>query len=141
MVLSLTGCGGCDVILVKAFTRLDLEPYYHKMLVENLALPDHIDLLIVTGCVATPREGLLLARASRAARQVILAGCCALRGLLVPGRGAAGKVCKPPKMLVEAPHVYTIPGCPVLELFLEKILERVVASSGASMFVYSLRGG
>ncbi len=121
-MLSLTGCGGCDIVLVKVFTRLGIEPDYHKMIVEAASLPKRIDVLLVTGCVATPEEGLLLAEASRRASRIILVGCCALRGLLMPRRRPASTCCKPPRMMVEHPRVTSIPGCPALEPLVERIL-------------------
>ncbi len=117
MVLSLSGCGGCDLVILKLLVRLGLEPTYFKMMVEEVEIPPRITTLIVTGFIVNDEQRVLLERLASRAERVILAGCCALNGGLYAARGL--HVTPPSRLLAGYQRA---PGCPVIPEVLASLL-------------------
>ena len=84
-VLPLSGCGGCEVQVLRAIANFDdLQKYYEivywPMVVEETKLPEKVDVGIVEGLVRT-RENLEALREIRMRSRILIAvGSCAAWG-------------------------------------------------------------
>jgi F420-non-reducing hydrogenase small subunit len=79
-VLQLSGCSGCEVALLNAeewIDRFDLE--YLTLVMSAYDVPE-VDILLVTGGVATEEDLYKLRRTVKRADEVIAVGTCAISG-------------------------------------------------------------
>ncbi len=81
----LTGCGGCEVQVLRAFELhpelMDMyEVVYWPLVVEEEELPEKVDVVLVEGAVRMKKDVEMLRRARLAAKTLIVVGSCAAFG-------------------------------------------------------------
>ena len=81
----LTGCGGCEVQVLRAFTLYpELQEMYDivywPFVVEEEELPEHVDVVMVEGAVRMKKDIEMLRKARFAAKYLVVVGSCASFG-------------------------------------------------------------
>ncbi len=84
-VVPLTGCGGCEVQVLRTFELYPelnemYEVVYWPLVVEEEELPEKVDVVLVEGAVRMKKDVEMLRRARAAARYLIALGSCAAFG-------------------------------------------------------------
>lgn len=80
-VLQLSGCSGCEVSLLNADEWLDkYQLVYMPLVISSRAIPDDIEVLLVSGGVRNEEDEYSLRRAAKAAKKVVAVGTCAISG-------------------------------------------------------------
>lgn len=80
-VVTLTGCGGCDVQILRALTlhgelQKMYDVVYWSFALEETELPDKVDVAIVNGAVRTEEDLILLKKVRGAATRLVVVGTC-----------------------------------------------------------------
>ncbi len=84
-VIPLTGCGGCEVQVVRMFELYPqlndmYEVVYWPLVVEEEEFPEHVDVVLVEGSVRMKKDVEILRKARLASKYLVALGSCAAFG-------------------------------------------------------------